>query len=95
MLEKKIEKDSVKWAREAGWLAYKFSSPAHRGVPDDVFMKDGRVVFVEFKRPTGKVTALQERELRLINEHGVEAVICRSLEDVIAVLAFERGDIDG
>jgi hypothetical protein len=94
MLEKKIENDSVKWARAAGWLTYKFASPSHRGVPDRVFMKDGRTVFIEFKTMRGRVTELQKRELQKINDAGVEAVVCRSKDEVINVLAFERKEKD-
>jgi len=89
MLEKNIEKLAASNARKAGWITWKFSSPAHRGVPDRIFLNEGVVVFIEFKTATGKVSALQERELKTINEHGGIAYVCRSAEDCAVVLANE------
>lgn len=89
MLEKDIERKAVQAARERGWLCYKFASPAHRGVPDRIFIKDGRVVFVEFKTPKGRLIKLQERELARLRDAGCEACVARSVEEVLAVLADE------
>lgn len=84
--EKQIEKSACHWARNNGWYTRKFSSPAHRGVPDRIFIKDGRVVFVEFKTATGQCTALQCMEIDTIREHSGEVYICRSLDDIKDVL---------
>lgn len=71
MTEKQIESGVCKYAREKGCWVRKFSSPAHRGVPDRVFMTpSGRVFFIEFKGPTGKLSKLQEREFKEIKAHG-------------------------
>lgn len=86
MLEKDIEREATTEARKRGWLSYKFSSPAHRGVPDRVYIKDGRVVFIEFKTPRGRVSRLQERELAAINAAGVEAAVARSVEEALEIL---------
>jgi len=88
MLEKRIEKASVKAAEQRGWLSYKFSSPACRGVPDRIFIKNGRAVFIEYKREGGayKVTALQEYTHNKMREHGAEVHVCRSVEDTIKAL---------
>jgi len=91
MLEKDIEKRAVKAAQAAGWRSYKFSSPAHRGVPDRIFIRAGRVVFIEFKRKGGRVSKLQEREINTMREYGAEVHVCWSIEDAAAVLQQEAG----
>lgn len=63
--ESLVEQRIVARAKRAGWDAYKFTSPAHRGVPDRLFIhSSGVVAFIEVKRPGGKPTPLQDRELR-------------------------------
>jgi hypothetical protein len=65
MLERDLERMFVKAVRDAGGRAYKFTSPARRGVPDRlVVFQDKPVCFVELKRPGGKPTKLQEIEIR-------------------------------
>ena len=69
-LEKKLEKRCCDVARVHGWWTRKFSSPSNRGVPDRIFLKDGRVVFLEFKAPGNQPTRLQFHELDQITKHG-------------------------
>jgi hypothetical protein len=91
MLERDIERASVKEARADGWLAFKFSSPHHRGVPDYIFMKAGRGVrFIEFKRPGGKLTRLQEITLEQIRGQGIPADVAYSVEDTRRFLGFTQ-----
>ena len=61
MLEKQIEAYFVKKVKELGGVAYKFTSPAHRGVADRVVcLPDGSTWFVELKTEKGRLSALQE-----------------------------------
>jgi hypothetical protein len=63
MLEKHIEAAVCRYAESKGFVQYKFSSPAHLGVPDRIFFGDLNCVFlIEFKRQGGKLTPAQERE---------------------------------
>ncbi len=72
-LEKKLEKRCCDVARAHGWYTRKFSSPSNRGVPDRIFVKDGDVVFIEFKAPGNEPTRLQEHEIKELTEHGANA----------------------
>lgn len=61
MLESTIEKALVRGIREAGGWAIKLTSPGNSGVPDRlVLMPGGRVIFVELKTDTGRLSTLQE-----------------------------------
>jgi hypothetical protein len=66
MLEKQIEKKVVDYCRKRGFLCYKFSSPANRGVPDRIIIGKGKVLFLELKRKGEMPTALQFREIQRI-----------------------------
>jgi len=77
VLEKDIENPVCKYARAKGLLAYKFTSPNRRSVPDRIFIgPDGLVFFIEFKAPGAKPTESQAREIRRLRAlgHIVEVV---------------------
>ena len=61
MRESTIEKHLVAKVKAMGGIAYKFTSPAHRGVADRVVVLPGGVVwFVELKAPGGRLSELQK-----------------------------------
>jgi hypothetical protein len=86
MLESTIEKAVVTWAKSNGWLSYKMTSQFARGWPDRLFIKTGRVVFIEFKAPGKKPTVKQQLVIdRLIAEQS-EVYVIDNREDGINVL---------
>jgi hypothetical protein len=88
MLEKQVEAYLVKAVRERGGEAYKFTSPAMRGVADRlVVMPNGVVWFVEVKRPGGKRTPLQERFALRMEDLGQRYALLCSIEEVRQWLA--------
>lgn len=70
MLESQIERKVSLYAKQRGVLTYKFVSPSNRGVPDRVFLYRGQTLFVEFKQPGKKPTALQAREHERLTAAG-------------------------
>lgn len=82
MLEKEIEDRICKYARERGFLAYKFTSPNRAAVPDRLFVHpEGHVFFIEFKRGGAKATPQQEREHTRLRESHVPVYV---IDDVLA-----------
>jgi len=60
-MEKQIEAYLVKRVKALGGVAYKFTSPAHRGVADRVVcLPDGQTWFVEVKTDGGRLSPLQK-----------------------------------
>lgn len=83
MLEKDIEKLFTAEIKKAGGKAYKFISPGNDGVPDRIVMlPDGRIVFVELKTDTGKLSRLQELQCRQIAELGQTVRVLHGLAEV-------------
>jgi len=80
MLEKTIERRVVTLAIAAGWLAFKWVSPSQRSVPDRIFIRDGEVVFIEFKAPGKTATVSQQRMIEKLRDHGMTAHVCNSVE---------------
>jgi hypothetical protein len=80
MLEKLIEKQVIKYAKEKGIISYKFVSPANRSVPDRIFINSfGIIVFIEFKAKNKSLQKLQQFTFnklkdRCCNIHVVDSV---------------------
>ena len=79
-LETELEKDAIDFAKKHNWLVMKFVSPGKRGVPDRLFIREGRILFIEFKREGETPRAQQERRIKELRDHGANVYVCDSLE---------------
>ena len=86
--ERTIEEGVKKHGRRTGWWVSKFSSPATRGVPDDIFIKDGKILFIEFKAPGKKPTKLQASIHRKMEKAGASVYIIDDIGDGKRLLDF-------
>lgn len=73
MIEKEIETHFIWTVEMMGGKTYKFESPNHRGVADQIAcLPDGSTWIVELKRPKGgRVAVLQQifaGEMRMLNQ---------------------------
>lgn len=81
MRERDIERILVDEVRKLGGRAYKWVSPGNDGVPDRIVVLPGRApVFVELKSETGKLTSLQEVQIRRLEELGQLVRVVRGIE---------------
>lgn len=87
-LEKKIEKRCCDVAKANGWWTRKFSSPANRGVPDRIFIKDGDVWFVEFKAPGNEPTKLQWHEIHKLQDAGAQVCWTDNVDEFKQILGI-------
>lgn len=89
-LEKDIEKKVCDFAKTLGMLAYKFTSPARRSVPDRLFVvPGGRVFFVEFKRKGKKPSPAQEAEIAKLRGKGATVHVVDNVLDGKRVIELE------
>ena len=87
MKEKQIESKVVKKAKELGFLTYKFSSPSNRGVPDRMFISPhGDVFFIEFKSVKGKLSQLQKKVIKDIEQYNIDVFIVYGVEEGLMLL---------
>lgn len=83
MLEKTIEAHLVKRVKERGGVAYKFTSPQRRSVPDRlVLLPDGVIEFVELKAPGKKPTPMQLREHERLRALGFTVLVIDNKEEI-------------
>lgn len=92
--EQKLESVVVSYARDRSILTYKWVSPAHRGVPDRIFIfPTGVILFCEFKAPGKRPTPLQEKTIvKMIRQGCLVAVIDNSIAayDIIDKLLTKK-----
>ena len=87
MDEKTVERELVKRVKEEGGIAYKFTSPNRRSVPDRLcLLPGGKILFVECKAPGKKPTKLQAREHERLRAMGFEVVIVDDKKDANALI---------
>lgn len=83
MTEKEIERYFCKRVRALGGFAYKFRSITQVGVADRIAVfPTGKIVMVELKRPTGRMSALQRIFAEEMQRVGAPYVCLWSMEDV-------------
>lgn len=86
-LEKSIECSVVEYARTLGVEAVKLNGMGKRSLPDRMFLAQGGVLFVEFKRPGAKPTPLQAHCHARWEKLGHHVYVVDNVEDGKALVA--------
>lgn len=86
MIESVMEDLLVERAESLGWISRKVSWIGRRGAPDRLFAKPGRLIFIELKRPGGKTSPNQEREITSLRNAGIEVYLIEDLKSGYALL---------
>jgi len=79
--ESKIERYLQREVKSRGGICWKFLSSIS-GVPDRIVIYRGRVIFVETKARTGRLTALQRIRHAELRAQGAEVVTLSSTTEV-------------
>jgi len=81
MRESTIERAVCAYAKAKGCLVMKLAGPNQNGQPDRMFVRNGKVLFIEFKAPGKLPTALQLRFMCDLYEHGAYVAWCDDIEE--------------
>jgi hypothetical protein len=93
--ESSIEKRLVQQVRPLGYEALKFISPGTDGVPDRIVVGHGRVIFVELKTETGRLSAIQKVQIRRLRKLGQDVRVLYGMSEVADFLdQLKEGDAD-
>lgn len=83
MLEKDIEARLTRGVERAGGLCLKWVSPGCTGVMDRiVLLPGGKVIFVELKKPGGRLSERQEWMAKRMKELGMQ-VLCLWTQEAV------------
>lgn len=84
------EADLEAWCREqatkAGGYLLKWTSPGNKGVPDRILIMPDRIIFMEFKNRTSKLTSLQEVWQERLTRLGHAHAVIRTKEHFMSLL---------
>lgn len=87
ILERDLENYFTQRCKALDILSLKLNVRYKRGWPDRVVIcKNGKVVWVELKRPGGKLSALQEQTHHQLRQHHHEVYVIDSKEGINDVL---------
>ena len=86
MLESELERRFVEYVKAHGGIAYKWTSPGRRGVPDRIVVLPGHILFVELKTETGQLTPWQVREHQRLKALGHTVLVIRRESEFVCVL---------
>ena len=87
-LEKEVESYLVREAVKHGFLAVKFIPDQKKGMPDRlILLPQGRVVWVELKRPKGgRLSPMQKYQHQKLESLGHEVYVVATRAEVDALL---------
>lgn len=88
--ETEIQAEIREYLQLSGWLVYRMNSGGRRGrvtlhpagTPDLLALKNGRVVWIEVKKPGEKPSNIQLEVHDLLIENRFEVIIATSIDDV-------------
>lgn len=88
MRERTLENKLVHAVAQRGGVAYKWSAPSNRGVPDRIVFLPGwdKPVFVEMKAPGKKATKLQTHTHNRLRRFKQTVVVIDSVEGIEQLL---------
>jgi Holliday junction resolvase len=76
MKEQQIQTKRIKQLESEGYYVIKLINTNKNGIPDLIAIPpNADVLFVEVKRPDGKLSKLQEFRIKELNEHGLKTEI--------------------
>ena len=84
--EGKIQNKVVEYAQDQGCLVVRVNQLAHRGWPDRMFLKNGGVLFIEFKTPGEKPELIQKVTHELIRKQGFAVAVVDSVAEGRAII---------
>jgi hypothetical protein len=89
MLESDNTSKAYEYAQRRGWFTFKVDSPTFNGLPDRCYIRRGRVVWVEWKRPKRGEAGLSEIQvirIREMREHGAEVYVLDNMNDFMELM---------
>ena len=82
-LERDVEKKLLEGVRALGGKAIKWVAPGTAGVPDRIIIAPpGVVCFVEVKRNSGELSALQKKQIDYLRALGAKVYVLWGMSDV-------------
>jgi len=89
VLEYSLEQQCRNIVKSLDGIAIKLNPVNARGIPDRLVMLPGRIMFIEFKRPGGKVRANQQHWIDRLRSMGLEAHVVDNVDQFMSIINAE------
>lgn len=76
-----VEEPSIAYAKIRGWWHAKITSPTRRGLPDDLFVRSGVYLWIEFKAPNETPSDQQLKRHRDMRAQGMDVRWTSSVDE--------------
>ena len=86
MLESKLQRSCIAYAKHNGWFVLKVIKCNVNGFPDCTLFKDGKTLFIEFKSAIGKQSELQKYVQKQLENQGFEYHVVRNINEFINII---------
>ena len=95
MKESELESILVTEIRKSGGRTYKWVSPGNSGVPDRiVLLPAGKIIFIELKADTGKLSAQQKIQINRIQSLGQDVRVVKGIRGLVDFFyAIDQGAV--
>jgi hypothetical protein len=77
-----IQEKVSDYFKQRGWFGYKIIQTTKNGIPDLIFHKKGRTIYIETKAENGIVSPLQFYRHEELMKQDIEVYIIYSLNDL-------------
>jgi hypothetical protein len=85
-VESDIVADAHTYAQVRGWWTIKIETPTMNGVPDRLYFRNGVYLWIEWKKPGGPLSAIQEVRIADMRKRGMTVHVFDNLADAKKVL---------
>jgi len=75
LTEQKIQSKIIAKLQKEGWLCLKIIKLSASGYPDLLCHRQGETMYIEVKRPTGKLSEIQKIRIRQLREQGINVKV--------------------
>jgi len=84
MTEQQIQKKIIDKLTKQGWYVVKIIKCNKNGTPDLIACKEKETVWIEVKKPGGKLSPLQEYTIKQMRAKGLKVIVadCEGLRSV-------------
>ena len=76
--ESVIERKCILIAKARNWMEVKLERCNKNGMPDRMLMKNGRLIFIEFKNDKGALSEIQKHRHEELRKHGMRVYVVHS-----------------
>lgn len=73
--EQKIQTKIINRLTKEGWLSIKLIKTSKNGIPDLMCLRNGVTMFIEVKKPNGRLSELQKIRIKQLQDLGFECKI--------------------